>query len=137
MKTILIFIFIITLSILSPAYSGVGDKYNCKEVILNTIYADKVTKYEKPDFSFVWVSGQKINVDGFLSFWNLPLNWEYDDYVTDGFEGFSSMSELGDGRISFFRRDGDGVFSYYEDSLFLKPQVISIWTAMCSKQKYS
>jgi hypothetical protein len=102
-------------------------------VILNTIYADKVTKYEKPDFSFVWVSGQKINVDGFLSFWNLPLNWEYDDYVTDGFEGFSSMSELGDGRISFFRRDGDGVFSYYEDSLLLKPQVISIWSAVCSK----
>ena len=81
----------------------------------------------------MWVSGQKINVDGFLSFWNLPLNWEYDDYVTDGFEGFSSMSELGDGRISFFRRDGDGVFSYYEDSLLLKPQVISIWSAVCSK----
>ena len=68
MKIILIFIFLITLSVLSPAYSGVGDKYNCKKVTLNTIYADKVSKYEKPDFSFVWAFGQKINVDGFLSF---------------------------------------------------------------------
>ena len=135
MKIILIFIFFIKLSVLLPAYSGVGDKYNCKEVTLNTIYADKVSKYEKPDFSFVWASGQKINLDGFLSFWNLPLNWEYDDYLTDGFEGFSSMSELGNGRISFFRRGGDGVFSYYEDSLLLKPQVISIWSAICSKHQ--
>ena len=133
MKIILIFIFLFTLSVLSPAYSGFGDKYNCKDVTLNTIYAEKVSKYEKPNFSFVWASGQKSNIDGFLSFWNLPLNLKYNDYVMDGFERFSSMSELGDGRISFFRRDSDGVFSYYEDSLLLKPQVISIWSAICSK----
>lgn len=133
MKIILTLFVVIMLWIISPAFSGAGEKYICKEVILNTIYVDKVSKYKKPNFSFFWAAEQKINVDGFLSFWNLPLAWEYNDYEKDGFEGFSSMSELGDGRISFFRRDGEGMFTYYEDSLILKPRIISIWTATCSK----
>jgi hypothetical protein len=101
MKIILTLVIVITLSIISPAFSGAGDKYICKEVTLNTIYVDKVFKYKKPNFSFFWAVEQKINVDGFLSFWNLPLAWEYNDYAKDGFEGFSSMSELGDRKFRF------------------------------------
>ena len=60
MKIILKLVAVITLSIISPAFSGAGDKYICKEVTLNTIYVDKVLKYKNQIFHFFGLLNKKL-----------------------------------------------------------------------------